>query len=92
MGVSTNSPWHAIIRIPLPQGCNGAIQVKIADTDNEKQQKRLLNSLTSMAPLPALQAYQQVIRITTIPLYTELSMLYCCCVYCSYSNNKCSSS
>ena len=34
--------------------------MKIADTDNEKQQKRLLNSLTSVAPLPALQAYQQV--------------------------------
>lgn len=44
----------------LTQGCNGAIQVKIADTDSEKQQKRLLNSLTSVAPLPALQAYQQV--------------------------------
>jgi len=48
----------------LPQGCNGAIQVKIADTDNEKQQKRLLNSLTTMAPLPALQAYQQVSMMT----------------------------
>ena len=34
--------------------------MKIADTDTEKQQKRLLNSLTSVAPLPALQAYQQV--------------------------------
>ncbi|XP_065912893.1 CUGBP Elav-like family member 3-B isoform X2 [Dysidea avara] len=50
---------HNCMTLP---GCNGAIQVKIADTDGEKQQKRLLNSLTTMAPLPALQAYQQLLK------------------------------
>jgi len=63
----------------LPQGCNGAIQVKIADTDNEKQQKRLLTSLTTMAPLPALQAYQQVsMMIMCLCLYRTVCVMVLC--------------